>query len=175
LSDDTDHDLTAWDIDRLETFVATVQAGDRRLEAARWVAQLRAYLDDQPRHLRLRWATLSLKANRRLGGDSPWDRARMLSQDFMLRTWIIEHLGPAPDPDWNLQALAADTLAALTLDPAQARALSASWRDLPIEQISELRRHKNMIAHADRIAGGLAPGPTKDQLNAWIEIRSLLP
>lgn len=175
MTDDTDRDLSTWDIDRLEAFVATLQDGDHRLEAARVVAQHRAYLHDEPRHLRLRWATLSLDANRRLHGDNPWDQARMFSHNFMLRTWIIEHLDPAPDPNWNLEALAADTLAALTLDPTQAQTLSANWRDLPIEQISELRRHKNMTAHADRIIGGLVPGPTKNQLNAWIEIRSLLP
>ncbi|MFC0532050.1 hypothetical protein [Phytohabitans kaempferiae] len=43
----------------------------------------------------------------------------MLAHNFALRTWIIEHLGPDTDPDWDPESLAADTLAALTLDPTQ--------------------------------------------------------
>ena len=43
----------------------------------------------------------------------------------MLRMWVIDRLGPVPTcPDWSPDALAADTLGALTLTPAQAQALA---------------------------------------------------
>jgi hypothetical protein len=37
----------------------------------------------------------------------------MLSQDFALRTWVIEHIGPGADPTCDPDAVAADTIAAL--------------------------------------------------------------
>jgi hypothetical protein len=49
------------------------------------------------------------------------------------------------------------TLAALTVDPDDARVRSASWRDLPIEQIGELRRQKNLTSHVDRLLDILRP------------------
>ncbi|WP_436850219.1 TetR/AcrR family transcriptional regulator [Streptomyces monashensis] len=76
---------------------------------------------------------LSLNANARLPGDTPWSHDRKTRQNFELRTWIIDHLGPDTDSDWDPEALAADTLAALALDPGQVIAQSASWRDLPTE------------------------------------------
>jgi hypothetical protein len=79
------------------------------------------------------------------------------------------------DPNWNPEVLAADTLAALTVDPDNARTMSAGWRDLPIEQIGELRRQKNLTAHLDRLVGILQPGATKDRLVVWVEVRKLLP
>ena len=75
----------------------------------------------------------------------------------------------------NPEALATDTLAALTVDPEDARAMSASWRDLPIEQIAELRRHKNLTAHLDRLVGLLPPGLTRERVATWVEVRKLLP
>ncbi|WP_181923937.1 hypothetical protein [Streptomyces inhibens] len=45
--------------------------------------------------------------------------------------------------------MASETLAALDLSPSQASALAGRWRDLAIEQIRELRRHKNLTAHLD--------------------------
>jgi hypothetical protein len=99
-----------------------------------------------------------------------------LQNNFMLRTWIIEHLGADEgDADWDPHALAADTLAALTLEPGQARAAAASWPTLPIEQIAELRRHKNMTTHLDRLIGYLRAGPVKEQLVIWREVREHLP
>jgi hypothetical protein len=99
----------------------------------------------------------------------------MLSQNFMLRVWVIEHLGPDVDADWNPESLAADTLAALTLEPGQACALSASWRTMPIEEIGELRRYRNLTAHIGRLISYVRAGPTKDQLLAWHAIRERLP
>ena len=175
MSEDADRDasirnLGSWTIERLEAFAAA-QHGEE-LELVRWIAQSHAYRSDEPRHVRLRWAKLSLQANERMHGNDPWDQNR---QDFMLRTWVIEHLGPDTDPNWDPETLAADTLAALTLDPADARTISAGWRDLPIEQIRELRRHKNLTAHLDRLVDILQPGPTKDRVVAWVEVRKLLP
>lgn len=178
MSDDTDRDqpvrdLSTWTIDHLEAF-ATAQQG-QELERIRVVAQSHAYRSDEPPGVRLRWAKLSLNANERLPDDSSWSQARKTCQNFALRTWIIEHLGPDTDPEWKPDAVAADTLAALTLDPGHAIALSWSWRDLPIEQIGELRRHKNMTAHLDQLMGHLPPGPDRDRLTSWTEARKHLP
>jgi hypothetical protein len=166
-------DLDNWTIERLEAFAAA-QNGEE-LEQVRVIAQSHAYRSDEPRLVRLRWAKLSLHANQRMHGDSPWEQNRMTSQAFMLRTWVIEHLGPDADPDWNPEILAADTLAALTVDPDDAGTMSANWRDLPIEQIGELRRQKNLTAHLDRLVDLLQPGATKDRLVVWSEVRKLLP
>jgi hypothetical protein len=168
-------DLSTWPIDRLEAHAATLQNLHHELETVTVVAQYHVYRSAEPWEVRLRWATLALNANHRMHGDSPWDQARMLYQDFMLRAWIIEHLGPGSDPAWDHETLAADTLAALTLDPAQAGATATDWRDLPIEQIRELRRHKNLTAHLDRLINHLQPGPAKERLIVWIEVREHLP
>ncbi|MFI1467125.1 hypothetical protein [Streptomyces wuyuanensis] len=71
--------------------------------------------------------------------------------------------------------MGADTLAALAMSPSEAAALATDWRALPIEQIRELRRHKNLTAHLERLIGRLRPGPTRDRLLPWIEARRLLP
>ncbi|KDN87703.1 hypothetical protein KCH_05380 [Kitasatospora cheerisanensis KCTC 2395] len=102
--------------------------------------------------------------------------ARVAQQDFMLRTWVIDRLGPDDtDPDWSPEALASDTLDTLTFTPAQAAGLSEGWRDLPLEQIRELRRHKNLTAHLESLVGHLSPGPVREQLVAWTVTRPLLP
>lgn len=178
MSDDADQDqpikdLSAWSIECLEASAAGQQG--QHLEQIRVVAQSHAYRSDEDRQVRLRWAKLALNASERLPGDSAWDRARKARQNFALRAWIIGHLGPDDDPDWNPDSLATDTLAAITVDPGLAVALSANWRDLPIEQISELRRHKEMTAHLERLMDLLSAGPTKDHLNLWMEARRHLP
>jgi hypothetical protein len=99
----------------------------------------------------------------------------MNSQAFALRAWVIEHLGPGTDPEWDPEVLAADPLAALTVDPKDARTMSTGWRDRPIEQIGELRRRKNLTAHMDRLVDLLQPGPGKDRFVTWLEVRELLP
>jgi hypothetical protein len=63
----------------------------------------------------------------------------------------------------------------LALDADQAATMSATWRDLPIEQINELRRHKNLTAHLDRLVSYLQAGPAKDRLIAWLEVHERLP
>lgn len=169
-------DFSTWSIERLEAHAATLPHGDGTLETIRVLAQSRAYQLDEDRHARLRWAKLSLHANERGHNDSPADRARMLSNNFMLRTWIIGHLGPdSTDTDWNPEALADETLAALTMEPGQAVTIAASWRELPIEQIRELRHHKTLTLHLGHLIGYLPPGPVTDQLMAWNEARGHLP
>ncbi|MGW5349749.1 hypothetical protein ACWERV_04405 [Streptomyces sp. NPDC004031] len=178
LSDDSEREqppreLSAWTVDRLEALTATRQG--RGLELIRTVAQSHAYQSDESRSARLRWARLSLAANERLPGGTPWEDTRKACQDFALRTWVIGHLGPGSDRDWDPGALAADTLAALALDPDQALVRSAHWRTLPLEEIGELRRHKNLTAHLDRLMGFVPEGPTKDRLVAWADVRGHLP
>ncbi|MFC9331391.1 hypothetical protein [Kitasatospora sp. NPDC057015] len=153
-------------------------ADDRRqLEAVRVVAQQHAYgYSDQPREVRRQWAALSLLANRRMHGDGSGDSTREVTQDFMLRTWVIRHLGrDDTDPDWSPERLAVDTLATLSLAPSEAETLAADWRGLPTERIRELRRHKNLTAHLDDLVGYLQPGPIRSQLLRWIETRGSLP
>jgi hypothetical protein len=178
LSTDTDHeepshDLSTWPVARLRAFATDAQG--QELEAVRVVAQTHAYRSDEPQQARRQWAKLSLQANQRLHGDGRWDRARAAQHNFMLRMWIIDHLGPDEDPDWNPERLAADTVAALALAPSEARALADHWRDLAVEQIGELRRHKDLTAHLDRLINHLPPGPTREQLLVWAQTRQHLP
>ncbi|MFJ8085383.1 hypothetical protein ACIQ6Y_32975 [Streptomyces sp. NPDC096205] len=54
----------------------------------------------------------------------------MAHQDFMLRMWMIDQLGPDDgDRDWCPEALASDTLDALTFSPAQAADLAEGTCD----------------------------------------------
>jgi hypothetical protein len=168
--------ISTWTIERLEAYAATQQRGQEP-ERIREVGQAHAHRSKEPKHVRLRWAKVSLDANARLHGNSssPWERARMARQNFALRTWIIEHLGPDADPDWDPDTLAADTLAALTLDPSQASAAAANWPDLPLKQADELRRHKYLTSHLPTLITHLQPGPARDQLASWIQVREHLP
>ncbi|MEV6398874.1 hypothetical protein AB0M39_29510 [Streptomyces sp. NPDC051907] len=166
-------DISTWTLERLRAFAAVAQ--DQDLEAVRCVAQTRAGCSDQPREVRLEWAKLALQASWSRHVEGPWARARAAQHCFMLRTRMIDELGPDDDPDWSPQRLAADTVAELTLSPAAARALAEHWRDLPIERIGELRRHKNMTAHLDTLLDHLRPGPTRDHLHLWRETRRHLP
>jgi hypothetical protein len=172
--DQTDLDVSSWSIESLESHLAGLQHG-QELERIRIVAQSHVYGSAESRDARLRWAKLSLAANRRFHGDGPWEQARMHRQEFALRSWVMEHLGTDADPDWNPEALANDTLAALSLEPLRAKSLAANWRDLPIEQIGDLRRHKNLTAHIDGMMPSLPPGPIKDQLAIWASVRRHLP
>ncbi|MBL1087262.1 hypothetical protein JK359_35755 [Streptomyces actinomycinicus] len=167
-------DLSTWTIERLQSFAEDAQG--QQLEAVRVVAQGHAYFADEPREARKQWAKLSLQANQRLHGDSLWDRARAAQQNFLLRMWVIDQFGPDDeDHDWSPERLAADTVTALALTPSEARALADHWRELAVEQIGELRRHKNLTAHLDRLVDHLQPSPIRDQLLAWIETRQHLP
>ncbi|MFE2538351.1 hypothetical protein [Streptomyces sp. NPDC059371] len=176
---DADHenpscDLSAGTIERLQRFAEDAQG--RQLESVRVVAQGHAYGADEPHEVRKQWAKLSLQANQRLYGDSLWDQARAAQHNFMLRTWVIDQLGPDDeDHDWSPEALASDTVTALALTPADARALADHWRSLEVEQMGELRRHKNLTAHLDRLVDHLQPSPVRDQLLAWTETRQHLP
>ncbi|GHH25361.1 hypothetical protein [Streptomyces lanatus] len=167
-------DLSTWTIECLHQFAQ--DARGRQLEVVRVVAQGHAHRADEPSEARRQWARLSLQANRRLHGDSVWDQARAAHQDFMLRMWLIDKLGPdTEDHDFSPEALAVDTVTALALTPGEAHALAGHWRDLAVEQIGELRRHRNLTAHVDRLVCHLQPGPIRDRLLAWTEIRRDLP
>ncbi|WP_234320280.1 hypothetical protein [Streptomyces sp. SBT349] len=179
MSADTDrgepgHDPSTWTLDQLRTYLH--DACGQQLEAARVVAQGHAYDSTRPEDVRRQWAKLSLLANRRMLADGEGQYARVTQQEFMLRMWVIDRLGPDDtDPDWSPEALASVTLAALTFTPAQAAALAGGWRDLAFERIRELRWHKNLTAHLDCLVGYLAPGPTRDHLVTWAAIRRRLP
>lgn len=174
-SGESERNMSAWPIERLWAFAADAHHGEQ-LEAVRVIAQEHVYSADQPREVRLEWAKLSLLANRRMRGQGPADSARQVVQAFMLRAWVIDHLGPDnEDPDWSPDRLAADTLHALALTPPAAADLAANWRELAVEQIRELRRHKNLTAHLELLTGHLQPSSTRDQLLCWASTRQLLP
>lgn len=179
LSSDADReeagrDLSTWPLHQLQTFIRG--AHGRHLETARVAAQGHAYNSSHPQETRRQWAKLSLLANRRMLDNADGHSGRATQQDLMLRTWVIDQLGPDnTDPDWSPEALASDTLDALTFTPTQAAGLAKGWRDLPIEQIHELRRHKNLTAHLETLVGYLAPDPVRERLVAWTATRTLLP
>ncbi len=89
-----------------------------------------------------------------------------------VQTYATEELRPYAD---SPARLAADTLDVLALTPSDAGALGGNWRELPVEEIRELRRHKNLTAHLERLLGHLQPGPTRDQLRLWTETLQPLP
>ncbi|MCZ7462351.1 hypothetical protein [Streptomyces sp. WMMC940] len=100
-----------------------------QLESVRVVAQQHAYDSDQPREARRHWAELSLLANRRMRGAGAGRSAREIHQEFVLRTWVMEHLGSeGENPDWIPEALGDDTLAALAFSPSDAAALASNRR-----------------------------------------------
>ncbi|WP_253266338.1 hypothetical protein [Streptomyces sp. 6-11-2] len=168
------HDLSTWTFDQLQTFIH--DAHGQQLETARVAAQGHAYNSGHSQETRRQWAKLSLLANRRMLDNAEGPSARVAHQDFTLRMWVIDRLGPDDtDPDWSPEALASDTLDALTFTHTQAAGLAEGWRDLPIEQIRELRRHKNLTAHLDSLVGYLEPGPVRGRLVAWTAIRQHLP
>ncbi|MDG4857475.1 hypothetical protein P8605_04765 [Streptomyces sp. T-3] len=167
-------DLSTWTLDQLQAFIH--DARGQQLETARVAAQGQAYNSSHPQEARRQWAKLSLLANQRMLDNAEEPSARLAQQDFMLRMWVIDRLGPDDtDPDWSPEALASDTLDALTFTLTQAAGLAEGWRDLPIEQIRELRWHKNLTAHLDSLVGHLEPGPVRERIVAWTATRQHLP
>ena len=172
--DEPGRDVSTWTFDQLKTFIH--DAPNQQLETARVAAQGHAYDSSHPREARRQWAKLSLLANRRMLRNAEGRSARVAQQDFTLRMWVIDRLGPDDtDPDWSPEALASDTLDTLTFTPTQAAGLAEGWRDLPIEHIRELRWHKNLTAHLESLVGHLAPGPVRERLVTWTATRPLLP
>ncbi|WP_435060259.1 hypothetical protein [Streptomyces sp. bgisy060] len=166
--------MNEWAIDQLQVFLH--DARGQQLETARVAAQGHAYDSSHPPEARRQWAKLSLLANRRMRDNAKGPSAREAQQDFMLRMWAINHLGPdRTDHEWSPEALAFDTLDALTFTPGQAAHLAEGWRALPIERIRELRWHKNLTSHLESLVGYLAPGPVREQLANWNAARLLLP
>ncbi|MDQ0578474.1 hypothetical protein [Streptomyces rishiriensis] len=110
------------------------------------------------------WAKLALLANRRMLDHAEGHFARVAQQEFMRRMWVIERLGQDDTgTDWIPEALASDTLDALTFTPPQAAGLAVGWPDLPTERIRELRRHKNLTGHLESLVGYLVPGPVRER------------
>ncbi|MFJ8863832.1 hypothetical protein ACIRD8_36195 [Streptomyces sp. NPDC102451] len=167
-------DLSTWTLDQLQTFIHA--AHSQQLETTRVVAQGQAYNSSHSQEACLQWAKLSLLANRRMLDNAEGSSMRVAQQDFMLRMWVIDRLGPDDtDPDRSPEALASDTLDTLTFTPTQAAGLAKGWHDLPVDRIRELRRHKNLTAHLESLVGYLAPGPLRERLVAWTATRPLLP
>jgi len=149
---------------------------EQELERVRTMTVLHAQDDRLDPEDRKRWAKLSLQVNTRMHGDGLWERTRMVTQNFRLRTHIIDSLGPDPqDTDWNPDLVAREILAALTLTPAQARELSDHWQTRSKDQIGELRRLKSTIAPLQQLLRHIQPRPLHDQAQEWLAIQELLP
>ncbi|MEW1692932.1 hypothetical protein ACIQOF_33025 [Streptomyces sp. NPDC091265] len=172
--EDAGRDLSAWTLGQLQTLIHGARG--QHLETVRVAAQGLAYNSGRSQEARRHWAKLSILVNRRMCDNEQGRSARVAQQDFMLRMWVIDRLGPDDtDPDWCPAALASDTLDTLTFTPTQAAGLAEGWRDLPIEQIRELRCHKNLTAHLEGLVSHLAPGPVREAIVSWTATRALLP
>jgi hypothetical protein len=166
--------LSEWTHDDLEAFLP--DADDHQREAVRFLAGTRARLSAEPAPVRRRWAALALLVSRLDRDTSRHGRVRAAAHEFGLRMWGIEHLAPGrDDPAWDPSALASDTLDALLLTPSRAAALAAVRFALPVEQVLDLRHHKMLTEHVDRLLPHLPPGPTRDRLLPWTRVRLLLP
>ncbi|MFE7547982.1 hypothetical protein [Streptomyces gardneri] len=107
-------DLSTWTLDQLQTFIP--DARGQQLETARVTAQGGATNPNHPQEALRQSAKLSLLANRRMLDHVEGHPARVAQQDFMLRMRVIDWLGPDDtDPAWSPEALASDTLDALSL------------------------------------------------------------
>jgi hypothetical protein len=62
---------------------------------------------------------------------------------------------------------------ALLLTPSRAAALATVRFALPVEQVLDLRHHKMLTEHVDRLLPHLPPGPTRDRLLPWTRDRLL--
>lgn len=171
------HDATAVsDACSFERLLArSAVAEGNELDGVREVARQFAYRNAEPTSVRLRWAKLSLAANHRLPDTSRSVLVRKTEQNLVFRTWVIVNLGrDDEDRDWNPDALADDTLAALWLAAADACALNERWRELPIERMRELAWHRSLTHHLDLLVDQLTAGAARDELMAWAELRPCL-
>jgi hypothetical protein len=169
-------DISTWTIEQVQNLAAQPGQHGQELERIRCISVAHAQRDRLDPDSRKKWAKLSLQVNARMHGDGPWEQMRMLTQNFRLRTLIIDRLGPDPqDPDWDPELVAAEIFAALTLTPDQARERSDHWQTRPLDQINELRRIKNTTAPLQQLLRHLQPGPPHDQAREWLAIRELLP
>jgi len=146
------------------------------IEHLRWIALSRAQNTRLDGESRKKWAKLALRVNARADRDRPFAQARIAAQSAQLRTLIIDQLGPdRDDRDWDPDIVAADILADLTVQPARARELSGTWRDMPLDQMASLRGIKNVTAPLARLLPHLQPGTNCDLIREWIAVRNLLP
>ncbi|MFE6554090.1 hypothetical protein ACFVHS_37700 [Streptomyces sp. NPDC057746] len=84
--------MSTWTLDQLQMFIR--DARGQQLETARVAAQGQAYNPSHPQEARRQWAKLSLLANRRMLEHADGASAGVAQQDFMLRMWVIDQLGP---------------------------------------------------------------------------------
>ncbi|MFE5488946.1 hypothetical protein ACFQ7Z_03100 [Streptomyces virginiae] len=168
--------VTQNSLEEVREWANRVGADRQEMELIRDVALARAEDGRLTPEVRKQWAKLSLQVNARMHGNEPWGQARMAMQNAGLRTQMIEQLGAdTSDRDWDPAEVVADLLSAVTMAPAEARALCAGWQALPIEQIGALRRIKNVTASLGRLLDHLEPGPLHAQAREWVTVRHLLP
>jgi hypothetical protein len=169
-------DISVWAFEQVQAWAHRSDHHGQELECLRVVTVSHA----QDEHLdpddRKRWAKLSLQVNARMNGNDPWQQTRAATNDFGLRTLIIDRLGPdTRDPDWDPDRVAAEILGSLTMTPSYARELSDRRQTLSIEQMGELRRIKNITAPLKQLLRHLQLGPVCDQAREWVATRGLLP
>jgi hypothetical protein len=169
-------DISAWTIEQVQASADRTDQRGQELEILRAVTVFHAQDDRLEPEDRKRWAKLSLQINARMHGDGPWEQTRMVTQNFRLRTLIIDRLGPDPqDPDWNPDLVASEILAAITLTSAQVRELSERWKTRSMDQIGELRRLKSTVAPLQQLLRHIQSRQLYDQAQEWLAVRELRP
>ena len=142
----------------------------------RWVAQSRLYDRSLDTSERLEWAAAALDLTHcaeRFAGYSHWDA---VLDEVNLRCFVVSRLGARPqDEPADLACLVQVAAAAIELTPDQALDLSSRWRELPLDQIVMLRRHKNLLAPLTLVADQLPAGRETDRIRALLALRPALP
>ncbi|MFH8408677.1 hypothetical protein ACH4FX_28340 [Streptomyces sp. NPDC018019] len=118
------------------------------------------------------WLRLLAAAENSVGGQ----RLEWRRRDHNLTSVLLEEVGPRAEiPLRDPARLLDDVLDAMPMDRATARELGPRWRELPREQISDLRLIRMLVAPARRVRPLLNGLPRARELDAWLEVCPLLP
>ncbi len=109
--------------------------------------------------------------DRLLGGVAPKVRlahmAAYMLHDPQLRTYLADVV--------DVEVLVAEILDAIMLEPARVVELSNDWQSLPVSEIRELRRIKNILRPCMKLASEIRSVPLANRLHHWSEIVAGLP
>lgn len=164
-----------WTFEQVKAWAHRPEHSLQELERIREVTAKHAYRDPVGPEAVKQWAKLSLLVNARMGGYGGHWRLRAAFRDARLRLRIIDRLGTDPtDPDWDLQALAADILARMSLTPDQARALAAENVLLTGIRRAEFDHTRAMVNLLDKVLPDLEPGEVRDCAIEWVDVKAQL-
>lgn len=90
-----------------------------------------------------------------------------MSHDPQLRN----HLAGVAD----VEELVTEILEAITAEPARVMQISRNWQSLPVSEIRELRRIKNLLRPCMELAGEIRSASLTSRLSEWSEIPAMLP